>query len=102
MGLEEKLLTKGSALSKANGGSIATPVGATKESKLQYEYSINGVPNIPMEGYLTNYKTKPTPSKLDIDGKTPTSPLSSKPQLGDGYKNGTYKNSAPADAAGRI
>ena len=41
MGLEKKLTQDGSSLSKANGGSIPTPVGATDQSTLQNTYSIN-------------------------------------------------------------
>ena len=63
MGLLDKLTTgAGSVLSNGNGTTPTTPVGATKESKLHDEYSINGVPNQP---------EKPTPSILDLNGVTP-------------------------------
>ena len=63
MGLQNKLTTQGSPLSKANGGPIPTPVGATELSKLHDQYSIDGNPNLP---------NKPTPSTLDLDGVKPS------------------------------
>jgi hypothetical protein len=65
MGLLDKLTSStgtGSPLSKGNGSTPATPVGATPESKLQYTYSINGIPNVP---------NKPQPSTLDLNGVVP-------------------------------
>ena len=45
MGLLDKLTTgTGSPLSKANGATPPTPIGATQQSKLQDTYSINGTP----------------------------------------------------------
>ena len=108
MGLLDKLVQvgvgNGSPLSKGNGVTPPTSTGATPSSKLQYEYSINGNPNIPFNGYFTHYQVKPTPAELDIDGINPTSPLQSaaNPQLGPGFQNGTYKNSAPAEGIGNI
>jgi len=106
MGLEAKL-TKGtgSPLSRANGADIPTPIGATKQSDLQYNYSINGIPNISMEGYFSNYQTKPTPSTLDLNnGLNPVTPNrdGNTPSINNTFKNGTYKNSAPAEGIGRI
>jgi hypothetical protein len=94
MGLLQKLVSgTGSPLSKGNGIQPPTPIGATPSSKLQ-------------NGYFTHYQVKPTPSELDAaDGQTPSSPLtqnSTKPHLGQGFKNGTYKNSAPPEGVGRI
>jgi|9_EtaG_2_1085328.scaffolds.fasta_scaffold74060_1 hypothetical protein len=97
-GLQSKLISQGSNLSKNNGApNIPIPVGATDQSKLQNEYSINGIPNIPYNGYFTNYQSKPSPSELDLDGKKPTSPLATanKPQLGQGFSQGTYPVSGP-------
>jgi len=63
MGLLDKLITgAGSTLSRGNGATPTPPVGATAQSKLHDEYSINGVPNQP---------DKPTPSILDLNGVTP-------------------------------
>ena len=55
-----------------------TPIGATPQSKLQYTYSINGIPNIP---------NKPTPSILDLDGQKPSN---------------SYDVTAPPEGLGRI
>ena len=78
MGLLSRLLGRGSGLSRANGGNIPTPIGATDQSKLHNEYSINGNPNVPQ---------KPTPSVLDLDGQTPSN---------------QYRNTAPPEGIGRI
>tara|TARA_R100000988_G_scaffold68978_1_gene35393 strand:+ start:209 stop:535 length:327 start_codon:yes stop_codon:yes gene_type:complete len=94
----------GSPLSKGNGQTPSTPAGATDLSKLQYEYSINGIPNVPFNGYFTHYQVKPVPSELDLDGVNPVSPLApaSTPQFGSGFSNGTYKLSAPTEGVGNI
>ena len=78
MGLKDILTTQGPPLSKANGGNIPTPVGATDQSKLHYQYSINGNPNM---------RQKPSPSQLDLNGQTP---------------NNQYRNTAPPEGVGRI
>ena len=78
MGLLNKLTTQGSPLSKANGGNIPTPIGATDQSKLQYTYSINGTPNV---------IGAPQPSTLDLNGQIPSN---------------NYKNTAPAEGIGNI
>ena len=65
MGLENKLTTQGSPLSKANGGSIRTPIGATAQSTLQDTYSINGIP-------MQKQANLPKPSQLDLNGRKPT------------------------------
>ncbi len=95
MGLLNILTTTGSPLSKANGGNIPIPVGATDQSKLQYTYSINGTPNVP---------NKPSPSVLDLNGINPTGPNSAPgvTPINNSFSNGTYKNSAPSTAQGRI
>ena len=56
MTLLDKLKSSGSVHSELNGGTPKTPV--LKDSKLHNTYSINGNPNI---------KSKPEPSKLDLD-----------------------------------
>jgi len=78
MGLRNKLTTQGSPLSKANGATPPTPIGATDQSKLQNTYSINGNPNVP---------NKPSPSTLDLNGQTPSN---------------QYRNTAPPEGVGRI
>jgi len=63
MGLLNKLtVNPGSVFSQGNGSTPPTPIGATPQSKLQYTYSINGIPNVP---------NKPSPSTLDLDGVIP-------------------------------
>lgn len=67
MSILKKLQTTGSPLSNGNG---STPKPVTEpNSKLHYSYSINGTPN---------YPGKPSPSKLDLDGKTPKKYLDQK------------------------
>ena len=65
MGLQNKLTTQGSSLSKANGGHIPTPIGATAQSTLQDTYSINGIP-------MQTKANLPQPSILDLNGRKPT------------------------------
>lgn len=79
MGLLDKLTTGvGSPLSKANGSTPPIPVGATDQSKLQFTYSINGIPNVP---------NKPQPSDLDLDGVKPSN---------------SYDQTAPPEGIGNI
>ena len=79
MGLLNKLtVNPGSVFSQGNGSTPPTPIGATPQSKLQYTYSINGIPNIP---------NKPTPSILDLDGQKPSN---------------SYDVTAPPEGLGRI
>ena len=62
-----KKLTKpgqGSPLSKANGGNIPIPIGATAQSTLQDTYSINGIP-------MQKQADLPQPSQLDLNGRKP-------------------------------
>lgn len=63
MGLLDKLTQQGSNLSKYDGGTPDTMPGSLKTSKLHDEYSINGNPRL---------FSKPSPSGLDWNGKTPT------------------------------
>ncbi len=95
MGLKDKLTTQGSPLSKANGATPPTPIGATDQSPLQNTYSINGNPNVP---------NKPSPSQLDLNGITPTTPNrdGGYTPINNTFQNGTYVNSAPVEGVGRI
>jgi hypothetical protein len=61
MALINKLQQGGSPYSVLNGATPSIPQFA--DSKLHYEYSINGNPNVPK---------KPSPSTLDLDGQVPT------------------------------
>ena len=62
MGILKLLQTAGSIFSINNGNTPPKMSGSEKTSKLHYQYSINGNPNIP---------NKPTPSNLDLNGQTP-------------------------------
>ena len=105
-GLKDKLENGvGSPLSKGNGTTPSIPIGATDQSKLQNEYSINGNPNIPANGYFSMPNSlKPQPSELDIGGENPTSPLRDPltSVLNNSFANGTYQNSAPSEGIGNI
>ena len=64
MNLLDKLKKEGSTLSQYNGQN-PKPInaGGTPDSKLHYEYSINGTPGLP---------DFPTPSELDLNGVPPS------------------------------
>lgn len=62
MSLKNKLATNGSNLSEFDGLTPPTMPGASSQSKLHDQYSINGNPNFPL---------KPSPSQLDLNGLTP-------------------------------
>jgi len=61
-GILKKLQTKGSLLTPWNG---QTPknIAEDPQSKLHFSYSLDGTPKI---------NNKPLPSKLDLNGKTPS------------------------------
>ena len=81
MGLLDTLKTKGSNLSKYNGGSGVVNAGATKQSKLHADgnkasYSLDGANfssvNAAYIGYDDNTPNNlPQPSQLDINGVPP-------------------------------
>jgi hypothetical protein len=72
MNLLEKLQKEGSTLSNFDGETpTETTPGGTPDSQLHNTYSINGVPGIP--GF-------PTPSELDLNGKTPEKYLNNLPE----------------------
>lgn len=93
MGLETRLLKGESTLSKLNGGDPT--IENKKESKLHYDYSINGQPEI---------LGKPEPSELDLNGIAPLAPNRDglEAAINNTFSKGTYKNSAPAEGVGRI
>jgi hypothetical protein len=62
MSLKNKLANDGSPLTKYDGATPPTMTGASEQSKLHNQYSINGNPNVAM---------KPSPSTLDLNGLTP-------------------------------
>ena len=63
MSLKNKLANDGSPLTKYDGATPSTMPGASTQSKLHNQYSINGNPNVAM---------KPSPSTLDLNGLTPS------------------------------
>jgi len=62
MGLLNKLFNNGSTLSEFDGATPPQMDGSKEQSKLHNEYSLNGNPNV---------VDKPSPSGLDLNGKTP-------------------------------
>ena len=75
-GLQDKLLSGGSVYTEYNG--ITPPIEDKSLSKLHFDYSINGNPEI---------LGQPSPSNLDLNGQTPAN---------------NYKNNAPIEGIGRI
>jgi len=71
MGLKDKLAAGGSNLTQLNGSTPGIMGGANPQSRLHYEYSINGNPLM---------GNKPNPSQLDLDGKTPNKYLDNPPK----------------------
>ena len=102
MGLQEKFTQNGSAYGAGQGGNSANLqaerdaiVGDKSLSKLHFDYSINGNPEI---------LGKPAPSELDLNGITPLAPNRDGQTLpiNNTFSQGTYKNSAPDAGVGRI
>jgi hypothetical protein len=71
MGLKDQLANNGSNLTQWDGTTPSTVPGVNPQSRLHYEYSINGNPNM---------GTKPAPSQLDLDGITPSQYLNNLPK----------------------
>jgi len=71
MGLLNKLNNDGSSLSGYNGATPPTPIGATDQSTLHDQYSLNGNPTV---------AGVPSPSVLDLDGVTPPKYTDNLPQ----------------------
>ena len=93
MGLETRLLKGESTLSKLNGGDPT--IENKKESKLHYDYSINGQPEV---------LGQPEPSILDLNGINPLGPNRDGKEIpiNNTFAKGTYKDSAPTEGIGRI
>ena len=93
MGLEKRLIKGESTLTSLNG--TTPPIENKAISKLHFEYSINGQPEI---------LGRPEPSELDLNGITPLGPNRDglNTPLNNTFSKGTYKNSAPAEGVGRI
>ena len=62
MGILDKLTNAGTVFNPNGINTPTTPVGATDQSKLHDQYSINGNPN---------QVGKPSPSQLDLNGQVP-------------------------------
>ena len=93
MTLEKRLKNGESTLTSLNG---ADGVVENKSiSKLHFEYSINGQPEI---------LGRPEPSQLDLNGITPLAPNRDglEAPINNTFSKGTYKNSAPVEGIGRI
>lgn len=93
MGLEKRLMKGESTLTSFNG--TTPPIEDKAISKLHFEYSINGQPEL---------LGKPEPSEYDLNGITPLGPNRDglEAAINNTFSKGTYKNSAPAEGVGRI
>lgn len=90
MGLIDKLKTVGSVLSLSNGKDVTKNPLSTSTSKLHADgnnpgYSLNGSNfgevNAQYQSYVDGApNTLPQPSKLDLDGKTPSKYLDNLPK----------------------
>ena len=111
MGLQDRLITQGSAFSNNNGGTNQTLGGASKQSKLHATpngdpgYSLDGSNFSEVNNSYQEYSDGipnplPSPSTLDINGTKPTSPLSAPgaTTLNNTFQNGTYRDNLPAGA----
>tara|TARA_R110002049_G_scaffold58928_1_gene159797 strand:- start:388 stop:621 length:234 start_codon:yes stop_codon:yes gene_type:complete len=76
MGLLNLLQTNGSDYSEFDGATPQTSVGATDQSTLHDQYSLNGNPGM-AEMYFQS--TLPNPAALDLDGVTPPKYLDNPP-----------------------
>jgi|TARA_R110001592_G_scaffold309414_1_gene583648 hypothetical protein len=104
MSLEKQFLKNGSTYGAGQGGNSAdlqserdAIIGDKKLSKLHFDYSINGVPEI-------NRKGVPKPSLLDLNGQNPSAPNrdGAVSPINNTFSEGTYKNSVTGPSIGRI
>ena len=102
MGLQDKFLQNGSTYGAGQGGNASdlqaerdAVIGDKKQSKMHFDYSINGNPPI---------RRAPSPSGLDLNGVNPLAPNRNPqtPSINNSFSKGTYKNSAPSEGIGRI
>tara|TARA_R110001599_G_scaffold117706_1_gene286268 strand:+ start:55 stop:288 length:234 start_codon:yes stop_codon:yes gene_type:complete len=77
MGLLNKLQNDGSTLSEFGGATPPISTGATDQSTLHNQYSLNGAPSM-TDMYFNS--TLPNPAALDLDGVTPPKYLDNPPQ----------------------
>lgn len=106
----------GSPYSMDNGDPIPPPInpGATKQSKLHAfdvtpGYSLDGNFRPEVNQAATMYddgvaNILPQPSQIDLNGNTPLAPnrLATTISINNTFSEGTYKDSAPVEAMGRI
>jgi len=89
MALIDKLNKDKSVYSNLNGGPTPNNFASLQNSKLHFQYSIVGKPqlNVPFT----------TPSSFDLNGVNPTSANAAKGinPINDTFSKGTYKNNAP-------
>ena len=112
MGLQDKLITQGSPLSKFNGSNGSTLNGALDSSQLHA--SKDGIPGYSLTGFQKSLVNKqyqqyddgvpnllPNPSGLDLEGIKPKTALKSPkfPSVNNTFARGTYKNNLPKGAA---
>lgn len=71
MGLKDQLANAGSNLTQWDGSTPSDVPGVNPHSRLHYEYSLNGNPQM---------GKKPSPSTLDLDGLTPSQYLNNLPK----------------------
>jgi len=104
MSLENKFLKNGSGYGAGQGGNSAdlqaerdAIIGDLKQSKLHFDYSINGLPEISKKGI-------PKPSILDLNGLNPSAPNrdGAVSPINNTFSEGTYKNSVTGPSIGRI
>jgi hypothetical protein len=107
MGLLDMLTNQGSPYSNGNGQTPPTNQLATKQSKMHADgasagYSLDGTD---FSGVNNNYQQYndgvtnflPQPSGLDVNGQTPTYPLSdpNTPSINNSFQYGTYVGHFP-------
>lgn len=115
--LQDRLVNQGgSPFSSDNGSPNPPPInpGATKQSKLhafdaQPGYSLDGNFRPTVNQAYSEYddgvvNALPQPSEIDLNGKLPLTPnrLATTAVINNTFVRGTYKNSAPPEAMGRI
>ncbi len=100
MGLIDKLRNDGSAFQSPAGLDAVSPqIGATRQSKLHRDYSLDGNHVADVNNQLNQYDDGvnnliPVPSLLDLNGSRPHSPLSDPnfASINNSFQNGTYRD----------
>jgi hypothetical protein len=115
--LLDRLRNQGGSEFSTDNGAIAEPSinpGATKQSKLhahdiQPGYSLDGNFRSTVNQAYSEYddgvvNALPQPSQIDLNGVNPSTPnrLAGTAIINNTFSEGTYKDSAPPEAMGRI